>query len=108
VRVHLCACDSVIMRNAQTLVLFFAALLVGCSGADIAPRNLVCERVAVVTPKAVCVPEMSDAGDTHTHSARVTLEGDKPVTVVCALNAGQISMVCGDLEQTQRAPSPPQ
>lgn len=55
------------------------------------PRNLVCERVAVKTPKAECVPEYTDAGELHAHTARVTI-GES--TSVCGINVGQLLVVC--------------
>jgi hypothetical protein len=92
------------MRSFLALALVLSA----CSGATEPPRNLVCERVAAINPKAPCVPEMTDVGGTHTHTARVTLSSpsEQPVTLVCALTSGQISMVCGELEQApSRKPS---
>jgi hypothetical protein len=76
------------------------ATLIACNSATAsqpAPRNLVCERVAILSPKATCSPELSGVGDLSTHTARVTVEGAK-APVVCGLNAGQLSMACGTLE----------
>lgn len=61
---------------------------------SLAPRNLVCERLALENQKAPCVPEMTDAGEHHTHTARITLDGQ---VIVCALNDGQVSAVCGPM-----------
>lgn len=58
------------------------------------PRNFVCERVAVANPNATCTPELTDAGEHHTHSARVTI--DKNV-VSCIVNDAQVGVVCGPL-----------
>jgi hypothetical protein len=71
--------------------------LLACSGASTPPRNLVCERVALLSPDAACVPELSGTGALDTHTARVTLKG-ATAAVVCGLNAGQLSMACGTLE----------
>jgi hypothetical protein len=76
-----------------------------------APRNFVCERVAIKNPTAKCEPEFTDVGELHAHTARVTLGSD---TVTCGVNSGQLSVVCGDLfvavqraEQPAPAPSSP-
>jgi hypothetical protein len=66
-------------------------------------RNLVCERWATLNPKATCVAEMSGYGDLNTHTARVTIEKD---TVACALNAGQVSLVCASLVYQAPAEKP--
>ena len=100
------------------LVLALVTLaLVACSNVNKldspAARNLVCERVALLSPKADCTPELSGVGDLATHTARVTLAAQgsaAPATVVCGLNAGQLSMACGALEvqpaQKHEAPKP--
>jgi hypothetical protein len=63
------------------------------------PRNFVCERVAVLNPKAKCDPELTDEEPLHTHMAVVTVEDDKGKTVLaCGMNAAQLSMVCGPLQ----------
>jgi hypothetical protein len=59
-----------------------------------APRNLVCQRVALLSPDATCLPEYTDAGERHTHSAIVT-QGTERVS--CAINDATLSMVCGPL-----------
>lgn len=89
------------MRYLVTSSLF----LVACSSASAtqppapAPRNLVCERVKLLNAKAECVPEFSGATELQTHTARVTVQGEKaPVTIVCGLNAGQLAMRCDGLE----------
>jgi hypothetical protein len=70
------------------------------------PRNLVCERLALENSKAPCVPEMSDAGELHTHTARITIDGQ---VIVCALNSSQVSAVCGPMfaavQQAQPQPA---
>lgn len=80
--------------------------LTACNGAnasklDTPPtkRNLVCERVAILNPKAECKPELSGEGDVVAHTARVSMQDDKgnKATDVCALNAASVSMVCGPL-----------
>jgi hypothetical protein len=58
------------------------------------PRNLVCERLALENSKAPCVPELTDAGELHTHTARITIDGQ---VIVCALNSSQVSAVCGPM-----------
>jgi hypothetical protein len=83
----------------RTLLL---ATLIACNSSHAdkpapAPRNLVCERVAILSPKAECKPELSGVGDLATHTARVTVDA-KQAPVVCGLNAGQLSMACGTLE----------
>lgn len=69
-------------------------LLVACTGASPAPRNFVCERIAVLDPKATCQPELSDVGSGHVHTARVT---QGTVTMSCAVSLGQYAMACGKL-----------
>lgn len=59
-----------------------------------APRNFVCESFAAVNPKAVCTPEESGAGEFHTHSARVAIDG---MLVSCMKNDRTPSVVCTDL-----------
>lgn len=90
----------------RTLLL---ATLIACNSSQATTparteRNLVCERVAIVqaeanTPRdklAKCEPEYPGVGELFTYTARVTPHGGK--TVVCGLNAGQLSMACGTLE----------
>lgn len=86
------------MRFTVLLVLVLSA----CSGADVQPRNLVCERVRALDAKATCIPELTDVGDLHTHTARVTTGKD---TVICGLNVGQLSMVCGALQGQPAQPA---
>lgn len=57
-------------------------------------RNFVCESFAAVNDKAACVPEMTDAGERHTHTARVTLDQQ---IIRCALNDATASVVCSPL-----------
>lgn len=62
------------------------------------PRNLVCERVALMNPDATCIPEMTGEGELHTHSARVTVGG---VTHACAINAtAPLGFECAELKPT--------
>jgi hypothetical protein len=58
------------------------------------PRNLICERVALENPKLQCTPELTDAGELHTHTARLLIDGQH---VVCAVNSSQVSAVCGPM-----------
>ena len=57
-------------------------------------RNFVCERLHAENEKAPCEPEYTDVGELHTHTARITIQGQ---TVACAINAQQVSVVCGPL-----------
>ena len=52
---------------------------------------------------------MTDAGEHHTHTARITIDGQ---VIVCALNDGQVSAVCGPMfagpaQQPQQPPQQP-
>lgn len=90
-------------RLSLIALVLFAAACNAANGSklDARPaRNLVCERVALLNEKATCKPELSGEGPLVSHSARVTLSSPdgKPSTVVCGLNAGQLSMACGSLE----------
>lgn len=86
---------------------YILPLLIACNSSQATPpappppRNFVCERLAVVNEKATCKPELSGVGDLSTHTARVTIDKD---TLACALNAGQVSMVCAPL--IYQAPKP--
>jgi hypothetical protein len=77
---------------------------VASSKADGPMRNLVCERFAILNPDAKCIPEMSDVGEVHVHTARVTIDKD---TMSCGLNAGQLAMVCGPLAVAPQPQHPP-
>ena len=66
-------------------------------------RNFVCERLALENSKAPCEPELTDAGELHTHTARITLDGQ---VIVCALNSSQVSAVCGPMFTAPQAPPP--
>src|SRR5687767_4071234 len=87
------------MKSLLALSLFAA-----CSSANAdkpaptPPRNLVCERVALLNAKADCKPEFTDEGDMHVHTARVTVE---KTTLVCGLSVGQLAMACGGMEVQQ-------
>lgn len=70
--------------------------------AKAAPRNFVCERFAYVNKNAQCFPEYSDAGDRHTHSARVVIDQQM---IACIINDVTPSVVCTDLI-TVPAPAP--
>jgi hypothetical protein len=90
------------------------SLLVACNSATAtAPiaveRNLVCERVKLLSPDAACVAEMSGASDLNTHTARVTVGAGKEAKVlVCGLNAGQLAMACSGLEVQAPAAKQPE
>lgn len=95
------------MTRLAPSILVLSLLAAACSAPskfDPAPRNLVCERVAIISPKAKCTPELSGAGELASHTARVTFdvttEDKKTATrvVACGLNASQLGMVCGELE----------
>jgi hypothetical protein len=109
------------LASLAVLVLFVAAC-VACQ-ADAAPpvastpadaklnaptveRNLICERVALENPKLQCTPELTDAGELHTHTARLLIDGQH---VVCAVNSSQVSAVCGPMfvaPQQHQQPQP--
>lgn len=58
-------------------------------------RNFVCERLAEEgNTKARCVPEQSDVGEHHAHSARITIDGQ---TIICAVNDTALSVVCAPM-----------
>ncbi len=90
--------------------LLLALLLPACSTSEatapaVQERNLVCERVKLLSPDAACVPEFSGASDLVTHTARVTVGAGKEAKVlVCGLNAGQLAMACSGLEVQQPKP----
>jgi hypothetical protein len=72
-----------------------------------APRNLVCERLAIENPKPPpCVPEVSGGDAVNTHRARITIDGQ---TVVCTVNNGQPAAVCTPMfmavQKPEQAPS---
>lgn len=69
------------------------------------PRNFVCERVKIANETAKCTPEYTDAGEHHTHSARVEV-GKKIVS--CVINDATVSVVCGDLIAAPQPPAQPQ
>lgn len=58
------------------------------------PRNLVCERVAIKTPKTECIPEYTDVGEHHLHTARVA-QGEG--YVACGLDDVRLSVLCDGL-----------
>lgn len=73
-----------------------ALALAACNAASATtqPGNLVCSRIAIVNPKAACVPELTDVGERHTHTAIVSTDEGK---VACALNDATLSLVCDAL-----------
>lgn len=99
------------MTRFAPIILLFS--LVACSNNSSLDHshNLVCERVKVENSKAECIPEFTNVGDQHIHTARVTVDmgPDKgSVTVACALSMSMVSMACGDLvAQPQRPGQPP-
>jgi len=84
----------------------FLSVMLACN----TPHNLVCERVAILSPKAECIPEMSGVGSSNVHTARITVEqnGSKS-TVVCGVSQGQLAMACDALQvQPKPAEAPKQ
>lgn len=82
------------------IALFLSLVLVACASAQSAPeprpapRNFVCERIALKNPTAKCESEYVDAGEHHLHTARVTIGAD---TVSCGINDTQLAVVCDGL-----------
>lgn len=84
------------MKKTALITVLVAACSGGSSKLDAPPAsppaNLVCLRFTELNKDARCIPEMTDVGERHTHTALVSVKDN---TLACTVDVLTVSMVCG-------------